>query len=159
MIRIGQGWDRHRLVEGRKCILGGVEFPDSPLGLLGHSDGDALCHALCDALLGAAALGDIGVHFPDRDPRWEGADSLDLLARVVEIITTAGWRIINVDSTVIAEQPRIAPRSAQMRQILAGVLGIRPEAVSVKGTRGEGLGPEGRSECITAVAIALLEES
>jgi 2-C-methyl-D-erythritol 2,4-cyclodiphosphate synthase len=156
MVRIGQGWDRHRLEPGRRCVLGGVEFPDCPVGPLGHSDGDALCHALCDALLGAAGLGDIGRHFPDTDPRWKGADSLDLLARVRALVAAAGWTVGNVDATVITEQPMIAPAAAAMRLKLAGALGVEPAQVSVKGTRGEGMGPEGRGECLTVQAVALL---
>lgn len=154
--RIGQGWDRHRLVAGRRCVLGGVEFPDCPVGPLGHSDGDALCHALADALLGAAGLGDIGRHFPDTDPAWRGADSLDLLARVRTLVEAAGWQVGNVDATVITELPLIAPAAAAMRGRLAAALGVAAAAVSVKGTRGEGLGPEGRGECVTVQAVALL---
>jgi 2-C-methyl-D-erythritol 2,4-cyclodiphosphate synthase len=156
MYRIGQGWDRHRLEPGRRCVLGGVTFPDCPVGPLGHSDGDALCHALADALLGAAGLGDIGRHFPDTDPRWRGADSLDLLARVRALVNDAGLVVENVDATVITEQPMIAPAAAAMRERLAGALGIGESRVSVKGTRGEGLGPEGRGECVTVQAVALL---
>ncbi len=155
-MRIGLGWDRHRLVEGRDCVLGGVRFDDSPVGPLGHSDGDAVAHAVTDALLGAAALGDIGRHFPDDDPAWAGADSLDLLARVVAMVREAGWRVGNVDVTVIAERPRIAPRAVAMTAALAGVLGVGEGDVSIKATRGEGLGPEGRGECVTVQAAALL---
>lgn len=155
--RIGQGWDRHRLVEGRRCVLGGVEFPACPVGPLGHSDGDAVCHALADALLGAAGLGDIGRHFPDTDPRWAGADSLDLLARVRGLVEAAGWRVGNVDATVITERPMLAASVPDMLAKLAGALGVEPGQVSVKGTRGEGLGPEGRGECVTVQAIALLQ--
>lgn len=155
--RIGQGWDRHRLVEGRRCVLGGVEFPTCPVGPLGHSDGDAVCHALADALLGAAGLGDIGRHFPDTDPRWAGADSLDLLARVRGLVEAAGWRVGNVDATVITERPMLAASVPDMLAKLAGALGVEPGQVSVKGTRGEGLGPEGRGECVTVQAIALLQ--
>jgi 2-C-methyl-D-erythritol 2,4-cyclodiphosphate synthase len=156
MYRIGQGWDRHRLEPGRRCVLGGVEFPDCPVGPLGHSDGDALCHALADALLGAAGLGDLGRHFPDTDPRWRGADSLDLLARVRALVNGAGLVVENVDATVITERPLIAPAAAAMQAKLSGALGVAPGAVSVKGTRGEGLGPEGRGECVTVQAVALL---
>ncbi len=156
MYRIGQGWDRHRLEPGRRCVLGGVTFPDCPVGPLGHSDGDALCHALADALLGAAGLGDIGRHFPDTDPRWAGADSLDLLTRVRGLVNEAGLVVENVDATVITERPLIAPASAAIRERLAGALGISESRVSVKGTRGEGLGPEGRGECVTVQAVALL---
>ena len=156
MLRIGVGWDRHRLVPGRPCVLGGVRFPDCPVGPLGHSDGDAVAHAIIDALLGAAALGDIGRHFPDTDPAWAGADSLDLLRRTVALVAEAGWRVVNVDASVITELPAIAPRADDMAVALAGPLGVAPDAVSVKGTRGEGLGPEGRGECVTAQAVALL---
>ena len=156
MYRIGQGWDRHRLEPGRRCVLGGVTFPDCPVGPLGHSDGDALCHALADALLGAAGLGDLGRHFPDTDPRWRGADSLDLLARVRALVNEAGLVVENADATVITEQPLIAPAATAMRERLAGALGVSASRVSVKGTRGEGLGPEGRGECVTVQAVALL---
>lgn len=158
MIRIGQGWDRHRLESGRRCVLGGVHFPDCPSGPVGHSDGDALCHALCDALLGAAALGDIGAHFPDTDPRWKDADSLDLLARIARLVAEKGWRVINADATVITEAPLLRPRIDEIRTALAGAIGLDAGAVSVKATRGEGLGPEGRGECLTAQAVVLLEK-
>ena len=156
MDRIGQGWDRHRLADGRACILGGVEFPDCPVGPVGHSDGDAVCHAVTDAVLGAACLGDIGRHFPDTDPRWEGADSLELLEKAVGLVRGAGFQVANVDCTVIAEQPIIAPQAEAMRELLAGALRISVNLVSVKATRGEGLGPEGRGECVTVQAVALL---
>lgn len=157
MFRIGQGWDRHPLAEGRRCILGGVEFPECPVGPVGHSDGDAVCHAVSDALLGAAGLGDIGRHFPDTDPRWEGADSLELLREVVGLVHAAGLTIGNVDCTVITEKPAIAPRADAMREALAGALQTASEQVSIKATRGEGFGPEGRGECVTVQAIALLQ--
>ena len=156
MHRIGLGFDRHVLTDGRPCILGGVLFDDCPVGPLGHSDGDAVCHAVTDAILGAAALGDIGRHFPDTDPAWEGADSVDLLRRCVAKAADAGWRIVNIDCTVFTEQPYIAPRAAEMSGRLATALGVGIEAVSVKATRGEGLGPEGRGECVSAMAVALL---
>lgn len=158
MFRIGQGWDRHRLAAGRRCVLGGVDFPDCPVGPVGHSDGDAVCHAIIDALFGPAGLGDIGTHFPDTDPRWEGADSLDLLARSVELVADRGFQIGNVDCTIITEQPRIAPAAVAMAAKLAGVMGIEPARVSIKATRGEGVGPEGRGECVTVQAVALLNE-
>ena len=157
-MRIGTGWDRHVLREGRPCILGGVRFDEAASGPVGHSDADVVCHAVTDAVLGAAALGDIGTHFPDTDPRWEGADSLDLLARSVGLVRDAGCRVGNVDLVVIAERPRIGPRVEQMRAALAEALGVGVGRVSVKATRGEGLGPEGRGECITVQAVALLEE-
>jgi 2-C-methyl-D-erythritol 2,4-cyclodiphosphate synthase len=156
MYRIGQGWDRHPLAEGRQCILGGVEFRDCPIGPVGHSDGDAVCHAVTDALLGAAGLGDIGRHFPDTDPRWAGANSLELLGEAVRLVQKAGFRVVNVDCTVIAEQPTIAPKAALMQDALAGALQIPSDRVSIKATRGEGLGPEGRGECVTVQASALL---
>jgi 2-C-methyl-D-erythritol 2,4-cyclodiphosphate synthase len=153
--RIGAGHDLHRLVEGRKLVLGGVEIPFEK-GLLGHSDSDALVHALCDALLGAAALGDIGTHFPDSDERWRGASSLDLLARTVEMIRERGFRIANVDATILAERPRINPYIQAMRERLAAALGIDIDCVSVKAKTGEGLDSIGRGEAMAAHAIALL---
>lgn len=155
-MRIGIGWDRHLLSAGRACRLGGVLFADAPAGPVGHSDGDAVAHAVIDALLGAAALGDIGRHFPDTDPAWADAAGADLLARTAQLVADAGWRIGNVDATVITEQPRIAPRADEMRAALAAALGVPADAVSVKATRGEGVGPEGRGECVTALAVALL---
>jgi len=157
MARIGQGWDRHPLAAGRACVLGGVLFPDCPVGPVGHSDGDAVCHAVTDAVLGAAGLGDIGAHFPDTDPALAGADSVLLLRRAWTLVADAGWRIGNLDCTVITEQPRLAPRIDEMRAVLATALGTEPARVSVKGTRGEGLGPEGRGECVTAMAVVILE--
>ncbi len=155
-MRVGIGWDRHRLVPQRPCVLAGVHFADCPVGPLGHSDGDAVAHAVSDAVLGAAALGDLGRHFPDTDPAWKGADSLQLLARCVALARAAGWRVANADCTLIAQRPRIAGRAGEMAAALAAPLGVAPGAVSVKGTTGEGLGPEGRGECVTAVAVVLL---
>ncbi len=155
-MRIGFGWDRHRLEKGRPCVLGGVLHADCEVGPRGHSDGDAVCHALIDALLGAAALGDIGRHFPDTDPAWAGADSRDLLTRTRRLLDEAGYAVMNVDCTLVAERPLIGPRVADMRTALAGALEVDVGAVSVKGTRGEGLGPEGRGECVTAMAVALI---
>ncbi|MFO7653416.1 MAG: 2-C-methyl-D-erythritol 2,4-cyclodiphosphate synthase [Candidatus Krumholzibacteriia bacterium] len=157
MYRIGQSQDRHPLVAGRPCVLGGVPFPEADDGPVGHSDADVLTHAVIDALLGAAGLDDIGTYFPDTDPGWAGADSLDLLRRTVAFVTGAGFRIVNVDSTVIAERPRIATRRAAMRARLAEAMAIPAARVNVKATRGEGLGPEGRGECITAQAVVLLQ--
>lgn len=157
-MRIGTGWDRHPLKDGRPCILGGVLFPEETRGPDGHSDADVLCHAVIDALLGAAALGDIGRHFPDTDPAWKGADSLDLLQRAADLLDRAGWRVGNIDAVIIAERPKIAPRADEMRRRMAARLGVGIERISVKATRGEGLGPEGRAECITVQAVALLEE-
>ena len=156
MTRIGQGWDRHRLAAGRRCVLGGVEFASCPVGPVGHSDGDAVCHAVSDAVLGAAGLGDIGRHFPDTDPAWAGADSLDLLARAWAVVRAEGFSLGNVDLTVITEEPKIAPEAARMEENLARVLDCDPGRISVKATRGEGLGPEGRGECVTVQAVALL---
>jgi 2-C-methyl-D-erythritol 2,4-cyclodiphosphate synthase len=157
-MRVGIGWDRHRLAAGRSCILGGFHFTDCPVGPVGHSDGDAVCHAIIDALLGAAALGDIGRHFPDSDQTWAGADSRDLLARTVVKLKEAGYAAVNVDCTVIAEQPAVTAAAGRMTAALSASLGLAPEFVSVKATRGERLGPEGRSECVTVIAVALIEE-
>lgn len=155
IFRVGQGYDVHRLVEGRKLILGGVEIPHAT-GLLGHSDADALLHAITDALLGAVALGDIGRHFPDTDPRWKGADSRALLRHVVALAAGCGFAIGNVDVTVIAQAPRIAPHVAAMRANIAADLGCDEAAVSVKATTTERLGFAGRGEGIAAQAVALL---
>jgi len=155
-IRVGQGWDRHILVKGRPCILGGILFEECPVGPLGHSDGDALAHALIDALLGAAGLGDIGGLFPDTDPEWAGADSMDLLARSWELVQGKSYKIENVDCTIITEVPKITPRAEAMKEKLASVLGVEASQVSIKATRGEGVGPEGRGECITAMVSVLL---
>ncbi|MCP4292797.1 MAG: 2-C-methyl-D-erythritol 2,4-cyclodiphosphate synthase [bacterium] len=154
--RVGQGWDRHPLQKGRRCILGGVHFEESPVGPLGHSDGDAMVHALIDALLGAAGLGDIGEHFPDTDSRYSGVDSLDLLTVAWKTVTEKGFTFGNADCTIICEQPKISPRKSAMREKMATVLGIDSELINIKATRGEGLGPEGRGECVTALATVLL---
>lgn len=153
--RTGIGYDVHRLEEGRPLVLGGVTIPH-PRGLAGHSDADALLHAIADALLGAAALGDIGRHFPPGDPRWEGADSRRLLGIVAGLVRGAGWRIENVDATVLAEEPRIADHAAAMVEAIAGAAAIDPDRVSVKATTMEGLGPVGRGEGIAALAVATL---
>jgi 2-C-methyl-D-erythritol 2,4-cyclodiphosphate synthase len=155
MFRIGIGYDSHRLVEGRQLILGGEIVPHSA-GLKGHSDGDALCHAITDAILGAAALGDIGRHFPDTDPQYKGANSLALLVRAVGIIHEAGYSVENVDAVVIAEQPKLAPHVDRIRARLAGALGVDVSAVSVKGKTNEGMGEVGRAEGIAVHAVALL---
>ena len=157
-MRVGTGYDVHPFAEGRKLVLGGVLF-DGETGLAGHSDGDALSHAIVDALLGAAALGDIGMHFSSGDPRLQGADSIDLLKQVVKLIAAAGLVIVNVDATVIAEQPRVAPHVVEMRRRLAGALGVQTSQVSVKATTTDGLGAIGRGEGIAVQAIALLEEA
>ena len=157
-MRIGQGYDVHRLVEGRRLILGGVEIPYEK-GLLGHSDADVLLHALMDALLGAAALGDIGQHFPDKDPQYEGADSMELLSRVCALLRQKGYRVGNCDCTVIAQRPKLAPYIPAMRENIASALGIPTDRVSVKATTEEGLGFTGEGAGIAAQAIALLLES
>lgn len=154
-IRIGNGFDVHRLVEGRKLILCGVEI-DWHLGLLGHSDADVAIHALCDALLGAAALGDIGKHFPDTDPRYKGADSRKLLREVMALLAKEGYGVANVDVTIIAQAPKMAPHIETMRQNLALDLAIAPDRVSVKATTTEKLGFTGRGEGIAASASALI---
>ena len=153
MQRTGIGYDIHRLVAGRPLILGGVEI-SHPMGLLGHSDADVLTHAIMDALLGAVADGDIGRHFPDSDPRWQGADSLALLRQVVARLAANGWRVGNVDATILAEAPRLAPHIATIRARLAEALGVPVTAVSVKATTVEGLGAIGRREGIAALAVA-----
>ena len=156
MPRVGIGYDVHRLVPGRRLVLGGVEIPHE-LGLDGHSDADVALHALCDALLGAAALGDIGHHFPPSDERWRGADSLDLLRTVKELLAGQGYRPGNVDLTIIAERPRIAPHAPLMRERIAEALGIGQSDVSVKATTNELLGFLGRGEGIAAIATAIIE--
>jgi 2-C-methyl-D-erythritol 2,4-cyclodiphosphate synthase len=153
--RIGFGNDVHRLVPGRKLILGGVHIPFER-GPLGHSDGDALAHAICDALLGAAALGDIGQHFPDSGPRWRGASSLQFLRQARRLLDRQGYAIANIDSTVQLERPRLAPFLEPMRRKIARALGVRPQQVSVKAKSGEGLGDVGRGEAIHAEAVALI---
>lgn len=153
--RIGNGFDVHKLVEGRRCIICGVDIPHK-FGLLGHSDADVALHALADALLGAAALGDIGKHFPDTDERWRGADSRMLLRRVVEIIAEEGFAPVNVDITIIAQQPKMLPHIPQMRANVAADLGIDISRVNVKATTTEHLGFTGRSEGIAAQASALI---
>jgi 2-C-methyl-D-erythritol 2,4-cyclodiphosphate synthase len=155
--RIGIGYDIHRLAEGRRLILGGVEVPFEK-GLLGHSDSDVLTHAICDALLGAASLGDIGTHFPDTDPQFAGASSVDLLARVVELIRKAGFKVENIDSTIHAERPRLRPYIPLMRERLASALNLDVERLSIKAKTSEGLESVGRGEAIVAQAIALISE-
>lgn len=154
-MRIGQGYDVHRLAEGRKLILGGVEIPFEK-GLLGHSDADVLTHAIMDALLGAAGMGDIGQHFPDTDSAYAGADSLKLLAAVVEKLSANGWLVGNVDSTLIAQRPKIAEYIPQMRKNLAVTMGVLPEQVNVKATTEEKLGFTGSGEGMAAQAVVLL---
>jgi 2-C-methyl-D-erythritol 2,4-cyclodiphosphate synthase len=151
----GIGYDAHRLVDGRRLVLGGVEIAHEQ-GLAGHSDADVLTHAIIDALLGAAALEDIGAHFPDTEERWRDADSLELLGDVVASVTAAGFLPVNVDATVIIERPRLAPHREAIRSGLAGALGISPAHVNVKATTGEGMGFVGRGEGVAALAVAML---
>ena len=157
-MRIGFGYDSHRFDEARPLVLGGVRIPDHP-GLLGHSDGDAIAHAVTDALLGAAALGDIGQHFPPSESQWKDADSMELLARAVELIGESDLRVCNVDVTVITEQPEIAPNAQEMVARLSEVLGTAPDAISVKGKTNEGMGWIGSGEGMAVHAVALLEQS
>ena len=154
-MRIGTGYDVHKLVEGRKLIMGGVEIPYEK-GLLGHSDADVLVHAIMDALLGAAALGDIGKHFPDTDPKYKGADSLMLMREVKRILSDEGYEIENVDSTIIAQAPKMKPHIEEMRQNIAEALSLDISQVSVKATTEERLGFTGRGEGISAQAVALI---
>ncbi len=156
-MRIGHGYDVHRLVEGRKLVLGGVEILYDK-GLLGHSDADVLLHAIADSLLGAAALGDIGKHFPDSDEKYKGADSLVLLAEVAKILRNNGFSVTNVDSTVIAQAPKLAPFIEKMRQNIASALGVDVSAVSVKATTEEKLGFTGAGEGIAAHAVCLIDK-
>jgi 2-C-methyl-D-erythritol 2,4-cyclodiphosphate synthase len=154
-VRIGNGYDIHQLVAGRSLVLGGVKI-EHRLGLLGHSDADVLTHAIMDALLGALSLGDIGHYFPPTDPQWAGADSLELLAQVAQLIQAQGWQVGNIDSVVVAEQPRLKPHLPAMRDRLATVLNIQPHQIGIKATTNEKLGPVGREEGIAAYAVALL---
>lgn len=154
-MRIGLGYDVHQLVPDRKLWLGGIEIPHT-LGLLGHSDADVLLHAICDALLGAAALGDIGKHFPDNDPKYKNIDSKLLLRHCNELLLKNGYRVGNIDSIIVAQKPKVGPYIPQMRECIASILGIEPGQVSVKATTTEHLGFEGREEGISAHAIALL---
>ena len=155
-MRIGQGYDVHALVAGRRLVIGGVEIPYHK-GLAGHSDADVLLHAICDALLGAAAMGDIGSHYPDSDPQYSEVNSRELLRATAKKVVAAGYKIINIDSTIVAEAPRMAPHVARMTGNIAADLGINPAAVSVKATTTEALGYIGRGEGIAAQAIALIE--
>lgn len=155
-MRIGQGYDVHALVEGRKLVIGGVKIPHA-LGLAGHSDADVLLHAICDALLGAAALGDIGSHFPDSQPQYSEIDSRELLRATARKVAEAGFKIINVDATIVAQEPRMAPHVPRMIGNIAADLGLKPAAVSVKATTTEKLGYIGRGEGIAAQAIALID--
>lgn len=156
MIRIGHGYDVHRLTKDRRLVLGGVEIPHT-LGLLGHSDADVLLHALSDALLGAAALGDIGKHFPDNDPAYKDADSLMLLTKVRILLERHGYRVVNVDATILAQEPKLAPYVPSMRQNVAKALGVEISLVSVKATTEEELGFTGQRQGIAAHAVCLIE--
>ena len=155
ILRVGEGWDVHALVEGRPLILGGVTIAHDK-GLLGHSDADALAHAITDALFGAAGLGDIGRHFPDTDVAFKGADSIALLQEAARRVRAAGWQIANVDSTVVAQAPKMAPHIGAMRERLAGALGLAPDAVNVKAKTAEKTGPVGEGRAIEARAVCLL---
>ena len=155
-MRIGHGYDVHRLVEGRRLILGGVDIPHEK-GLLGHSDADVLVHAIMDALLGAAALGDIGKHFPDSDPAYAGANSLGLAAHVAALLQNHGYRIVNIDSTILAQAPKLAPHIETMRRNIADAVGVELSAVNVKATTEEGLGFTGEKLGIAAHAVCLIE--
>jgi 2-C-methyl-D-erythritol 2,4-cyclodiphosphate synthase len=154
----GIGYDSHRLAEGRRLVLGGVEIPGG-LGLEGHSDADVLTHAVIDALLGAAGLGDIGEHFPDTDERYRDADSLQLLASVVTSVIAAGLRIVNVDCTIVMERPKLGPHREEIRKRLAQAIGLEEKRVNVKATTGEGIGFVGRGEGVAALAVVSLDES
>lgn len=154
-IRIGEGWDTHRLVEGRKLIIGGVEIPFDK-GLLGHSDADLLCHAVTDALLGAAALGDIGRHFPDTDPAFQGADSITLLQEAMRRVRAAGYELGNLDATVIAQAPKLAPHIPAMQMRIAQALGVQQSQINIKAKTYEKLGPVGEGLSMEARAVALL---
>ncbi|HEY0344705.1 MAG TPA: 2-C-methyl-D-erythritol 2,4-cyclodiphosphate synthase [Solirubrobacteraceae bacterium] len=156
-VRSGLGWDSHRFLAGRPLVLGGVTFPDAELGLDGHSDADVLTHAIMDALLGAAGLDDIGVHFPDTDGAYEGADSIELLRDVVATLQARGLRIVHVDTTVLMERPQVGPHRSAIRERLAGALGLDRASVNVKASTGEGMGFVGRLEGAAALAIVTLE--
>jgi len=155
-MRIGHGYDSHRFAEGRRLILGGVEIP-AGRGLDGHSDADAVAHAVTDALLGAAGLGDIGRHFPPSDMQWKDADSMQLLARVVRLLEGRNYQVVNVDVTVVTEAPKIGPHAAAMQERLSQVLGIAPDHISIKGKSNEGLGWIGRGEGLACFAVALID--
>ncbi len=156
-MRVGMGYDVHKLVEGRDLIIGGVKI-EHECGLLGHSDADVLLHAIMDALLGAAALGDIGTHFPDTDPRYKGADSIKLMEHVGQLLRENGYRIGNVDATIIAQRPKMAPHIPDMRKNIAGALGVEVSRINVKATTEEGLGFTGSGAGISSQAICLLEQ-
>jgi 2-C-methyl-D-erythritol 2,4-cyclodiphosphate synthase len=157
--RVGIGVDAHALVEGVPLVLGGVEFPDEPAGLAGHSDGDVIAHALIDAVLGAAGLGDIGWLFPSGDPRWRGSSSLDLLRLAYEEVRRAGCELVNADCVLVGERPRLAPVRDEMRRRLAGAMGVDPGQIAVRATTTDGLGFTGRGEGLAATAVALVRSA
>lgn len=157
MIRVGMGYDVHRLVPGRELWMGGIKI-DYEMGLLGHSDADVLIHAICDAILGAANMRDIGYHFPDTSAETEGMDSKVILAKTIALIATKGYRLVNIDATICAERPKMNPHISQMQQTMAAVMGCTPDAVSIKATTTEKLGFTGRQEGISAYAVALIEQ-
>ena len=156
--RVGQGWDVHALVPGRSLVIGGVTIPFSK-GLLGHSDADVLLHALIDALLGAMGKGDIGAHFPDTDPQWKNADSKLLLTSVSELMRREGWQVVNVDTTVVAQAPKLARHLPLMRETIAGLLGLDPQRVNIKAKTAEQLGPVGQGQSVEAQAVVLIASS
>lgn len=156
-IRVGEGWDTHALVEGRALILGGIRIEHTH-GLLGHSDADALLHAITDAVLGAAGLGDIGRHFPDTDPQFKGADSVVLLVEAVARVKAAGWQLGNIDCTIVAQAPKMAPHIPLMREKIAQAVGLTPDAVNVKAKTAEKMGPVGEGKAIEARAVCLLQK-
>jgi 2-C-methyl-D-erythritol 2,4-cyclodiphosphate synthase len=158
MIRTGIGWDVHRLVAGRPLVLGGVRFEAAESGLEGHSDADVVCHAICDALLGALALGDIGDHFPDSDPAYSDFDSTRFLRKVAALVAGEGWKPVNIDCTVMSDAVRLGPKKREMERVMAAHLGIDPGRVSVKATTWEGRGTVGRGEVIACQAIATVEK-
>lgn len=157
-IRIGEGWDTHALVTGRPLILGGIQIEHTH-GLLGHSDADALLHAITDAVLGAAGLGDIGRHFPDTDPSFKGADSTVLLAEAIARVRAAGWVLGNIDCTIVAQAPKMAPHIPKMREKIAAVVGLPPDAVNVKAKTAEKMGPVGEGRAIEARAVCLIQKT
>ncbi|MBT6411725.1 MAG: 2-C-methyl-D-erythritol 2,4-cyclodiphosphate synthase [Betaproteobacteria bacterium] len=156
-MRIGEGFDLHALVPNRSLVIGGVNIPHEK-GLLGHSDADVLIHALIDALLGACGLGDIGQHFPDTDPKWKGVDSKLLLHKVYKLISGAGYQVVNIDSTIIAERPKLLPFIPEMRDVLSDLVGVKVDQVNIKAKTSERLGAIGREECVVATVTVLLSE-
>ncbi len=157
-MRVGIGWDRHKLIAGRPCVLGGILFKDCLVGPEGHSDGDAVIHSIVDALLGASALGDIGKHFPDTSPEYADSDSRLFLEKTQELLSSKGYKTNNIDVTVITEKPYLSQQTEEMCKLIADILDVDQGAISVKGTRGEGLGPEGLGQCVTAMAVATITE-